>query len=133
MLSYVKADAGADAPNLSVALPRLGLGGVQRHGHISLVRDLHKQRRQLLHRWQQLPGAVRFDLLRGQHGRHGVRPRLEPEVGARARRAPVRLPLPYDHVHMPPFWHLTDYHPLVPPRRSFSWYKSTVLRSGLDY
>ena len=47
-------------------------------------------------------------------------------------RAPVRLPLPYDHVHMPPFWHLTDYHPLVPPRRSFSWYKSTVLRSGLD-
>ena len=33
-----------------------------------------------------------------------------PEVDARAS-ARLPLSLPYDHAHMPPLWHLTDYHP----------------------
>ena len=56
--------------------------------------------------------------------------RLEVQVGARARRAPVRLPLPYDHVHMPALGHLTDYHPPLSPAPV---HKFTVQRSGLDY
>ena len=49
---------------------------------------------------------------------------------ARAQGAPVRLPLPYDHVHMPALGHLTDYHP---PRSPAPVHKFTVQRSGLDY
>ena len=32
------------------AVYHLGPGGVRRHGHVSLVRDLYPERRQLLHR-----------------------------------------------------------------------------------
>ena len=63
MLSYVKADAGADAPNLSVALPRLGQVGVPRVEHVALVRDLHAERHELLHRRAQLPEELRGALL----------------------------------------------------------------------
>ena len=45
-------------------------------------------------------------------------PETNPAVGARTS-ARLPLSLPHDHVHMPPFWHLTIISSSLPPRRSF--------------
>ena len=78
----------AAAPDVPLALPRLGQGGVPRVEHLAVVRHVHAERHELLHRRAQLPEELRGALLPAEHGRPGVRAKLT-RRSAREKRALV--------------------------------------------